>query len=63
METKNADRLKITKKTESYKTISVRISGNLADRIESIAEETGRNRNDVIAHLLDWSADRCDVVD
>ncbi len=58
----NDDRTKIKRIAGEYKAFSIRILGTTADKIESIALDSGRSRDEIINQLLDWSADRCDVI-
>ncbi len=58
----NKDRITIKRIAGEYKVFSIRILGTTAEKIESIALDSGRSRNEIINQLLDWSIDRCDVL-
>lgn len=56
------DRLTIKKRGEDgYRVFSVRIPESTATKVERIALETGRSRNEIIGILLEWAAERCDI--
>ena len=55
----------ITKKgakgEDGYKVFSVRIRDELVEKLDRLAQQTNRSRNDLINTLLDYAADRCEV--
>lgn len=57
-------KLIITKKAkgeDGHKVFSVRIKDETVERLESLAAETNRSRNDLINVLLDFAMDHCEV--
>ena len=59
-------RLVITKKLkgeDGHKIFSIRIKDETVDRLDHIAEQTNRSRNDLINMLLDFAMDYCDIRD
>lgn len=57
------DRVKIKRKGEDgYKVFSVRIPESLLSRIDEISAASGRSRNEIINILLEFAADKCDIV-
>ena len=58
----NEDQLIIKRRGEDgYRVFSVRIPENLIAKIDSIASESGRSRNEVIGILLEYSVERCRI--
>ncbi len=56
------DRITIKKKgDDGYRVFSIRIPEGTAGKINQIARETGRSRNEIIGILLEWASDRCDI--
>ena len=52
----------IKKKCEyGYRVFSVRVSENTISRVDKIAAESGRSRNEVIGILLEFVVDRCRI--
>ena len=52
----------IKKKGEDgYRAFSVRVSENIISRVDKIAAESGRSRNEVIGILLEFAVDRCRI--
>ena len=47
---------------DGYKTFSIRIKSETIARIDALATQTNRSRNELIGILLDYALDRC-VVD
>lgn len=47
---------------DGYKTFSIRIKDETVERLNQLAEETGRSRNDLINILIDYALDKCEVV-
>ena len=46
---------------DGYKVFSVRVREDIINRIDTIATETGRSRNEVIGILLEYSVKRCRI--
>lgn len=46
---------------DGYKTFSVRMKNETVARLEALALETRRSRNELIGLLLDYALDRCQV--
>ena len=59
------DKLIIAKKAlkgeDGYKTFSIRIKDQTVERLDSLAEDTNRSRNEIINILLDYALDNCEV--
>ncbi len=60
------DKLIINKKSlkgeDGYKTFSVRLKDETVDRLNSLADETNRSRNELINILLDFALESCKVI-
>ena len=46
---------------DGYKIFSVRIKEETVGKIDKIAQETGRSRNELIGMFLDFAAEHCRV--
>ncbi len=46
---------------DGYKTFSIRVKEETVRKIEEIAAQTGRSRNELIGTLLDYALQRCEV--
>ncbi len=59
------EKLIIKKKTlkgeDGYKIFSVRIKEDTVKRLEELAVETSRSRNELINIMLDFALDNCEV--
>ena len=59
------EKLIINKKSlrgeDGYKTFSIRIKEETVARLDKLAEETGRSRNELINLLLDFALDNSEV--
>ena len=59
------DKLIITKKgvkcEDGYKVFSIRIKEDLVEKLDNLAQQTNRSRNDLINTLLEYAADHCEV--
>ncbi|MBQ8132863.1 MAG: CopG family transcriptional regulator [Clostridia bacterium] len=59
------EKLIITKKPlkgeDGYKTFSIRIKDETVARLDNLAAETNRSRNDLINILLDYAIENCEV--
>lgn len=61
----NKDNLIITPKRpkgeDGYKVFSIRIKEETVNKLDAIAAETGRSRNELIGLFLEYAAERCKV--
>lgn len=60
-----SNKLLITKKLrgdDGYRVFSVRLKTDTLERINSLAEDTGRTRNELIGLLLDFALEHSEVV-
>lgn len=61
----NEDRLilhpKRAKGEDGYKTFSVRVREDLVERLDELAAQTGRSRNELVNILLEFAAGRCTI--
>lgn len=61
----NEDKLvlhpKRAKGDDGYKTFSIRVREDLVDRLDELATQTGRSRNELVNTLLEFAADRCTI--
>jgi len=48
---------------DGYRVFSVRIQEKLVQRLDLLANETNRSRNELIGILLDYALDRCVIED
>ena len=56
------DNLIIRRKGEDgYKTFSIRIKESTVSRIDDVAAQTGRSRNELIGTFLEYALNRCIV--
>ncbi len=46
---------------DGHKVFSVRLKDDLCSRLEALASQTGRSRNELIGMLLDFALDNCSV--
>jgi len=46
---------------DGYRTFSVRIKEELVSRLEEIAAKSGHSRNELIALLLEYGLDHCEI--
>ena len=44
---------------DGYKTFSIRIKDETASKLDSLAQEANRSRNDLINTLLDFAIENC----
>ena len=45
-----------------YKTFSIRIKEDLCSRMDEIAAQTGRSRNELVALFIEYGLDNCEIV-
>ncbi len=60
-----SNKLLITKKLrgdDGYRVFSVRLKADTLERINNLAEDTGRTRNELIGLLLDFALEHSEVV-
>lgn len=48
---------------DGYKTFSIRIKDETAERLEKIAAEANRSRNEIINIILDFGIDNCEITE
>jgi len=46
---------------DGYKVFSIRIKEDTVAKIDAIAAQTGRSRNELIGRFLEYAADRCKI--
>lgn len=54
---------KRAKGDDGYKTFSIRVREETVARIDEVAAQTGRSRNELIGMFLDYALDRCVIED
>ena len=60
-----ATKLVITKKKrgeDGHKTLSIRVREDIIDRLDDLADQTGRSRNELIGLLLNFALNNSEVV-
>ena len=59
----NDEHLVITRKRgeDGFRVFSVRVRDDIVNRIDEIASDSGRSRNEVIGLLLEYAVDRCRI--
>lgn len=58
------EKLIITKRPkgeDGHKVFSIRVKDETAERLDELAKQTNRSRNDLINLLLDYAMDYCEV--
>lgn len=56
----STEHLVIRRKGEDgYRVFSIRVKEDLIKRIDQIAAESGRSRNEIISVLLEYAVERC----
>lgn len=58
-------KLMITKRKrgeDGHKILSIRVQEDIINRLDALADETGRSRNELIGLLLDFAIDNSEVV-
>ena len=63
-----AEKLKISKRSalkgeDGYKTFSIRVKDETVKRLDKIADETKRSRNEIIGLILDFGIDNCEITE
>ena len=46
---------------DGYKTFSIRIKDELAERLNEISTQTGRSRNELIGKFLEYALEHCTI--
>ena len=54
---------KRAKGDDGYKTFSIRIKDELADRLNQISAQTGHSRNELIGMFLEYALEHCTISD
>lgn len=54
---------KRAKGEDGYKTFSIRIKDELADKLNQISAQTGHSRNELIGKFLEYALERCTISD
>ena len=61
------EKLIITKKSlkgeDGYKTFSIRIREELVVKLDDLAQNANRSRNDLINTLLEYAVDNCEIAE
>lgn len=52
---------KRAKGEDGYKTFSIRIKEEIVSKIDAIAAETGRSRNELIGIFLEYATEHCTI--
>ncbi len=57
------ERLVITKRggDDGYKNFSIRVNSDIVDRLDEIARDTNRSRNEIINTMLEFAIKNCDI--
>ncbi|MCM1023333.1 MAG: ribbon-helix-helix domain-containing protein [Prevotella sp.] len=63
-----SEKLQISKRTalkgeDGYKTFSIRIKDTTVERLDSIANETNRYRNEIINIMLEFAIEHCEITE
>lgn len=63
-----SEKLKIKKRSalkgeDGYKTFSIRIKDETVERLEEIAGETNRSRNEIINMMLEFAINNCEITE
>ena len=53
------EKAKRQKGEDGYRTFSIRVREETVEKLDSIAKETGRTRNELIGIFLKFTADNC----
>ena len=63
--TNRDNKLIITKRKgeDGHKTFSIRIRDELVEKLDALAQQTNRSRNDLINTLLTYAIEHCEVKD
>lgn len=63
-----SEKLQIKKRSalkgeDGYKTFSIRIKDETAERLDEIAKQTNRYRNDIINTMLEFAINNCEIME
>ena len=63
-----SDKLKISKRSnvkgdDGYKVFSVRVKDEIIEKLDKIAQETNRSRNELINIMLEYGINNCEITD
>lgn len=59
---KTGDKIIIKRRgDDGYRVFSVRVREDVVAKIDTIAKDTGRSRNEIIGMLLEFAVDRCSI--
>lgn len=63
-----SEKLQISKRTalkgeDGYKTFSIRIKDTTVERLDQIANETNRYRNEIINIMLEFGIENCEITE
>ncbi len=48
---------------DGYKTFSIRIKSETADKISRLAQQTGYSRNELIGLFFEYASEHCKIID
>lgn len=48
---------------DGYRTFSIRIKDDLAERLDVLSAQTGHSRNELIGRLLEYAVEHCTIAD
>lgn len=48
---------------DGYKTFSIRIKDEIVDKLNQLATDANRSRNEVVGILLEYAIDNCEIID
>lgn len=46
---------------DGYKVFSIRVREEVVNKIDAVAEKSGRSRNELIGIFLEYAVDRCEI--
>ena len=63
-----SEKLQISKRTalkgeDGYKTFSIRIKDETVERLDQIANQTNRYRNEIINMMLEFGIENCEIME
>ncbi|MDE5577916.1 MAG: ribbon-helix-helix domain-containing protein [Oscillospiraceae bacterium] len=63
-----SEKLQISKRTalkgeDGYKTFSIRIKDETVERLDQIASQTNRYRNEIINMMLEFGIENCEITE
>ncbi|MBQ7347205.1 MAG: ribbon-helix-helix protein, CopG family [Clostridia bacterium] len=48
---------------DGYKTFSIRIKDEVVDKLNKLAADANRSRNEVVSILLEYAIDNCEIIE